>query len=83
MDDQGGQSSSPSRVKNFHFSMSSIPILGPTQPPIHGTGAGAEGGGGGARLARKSDITICEPCLDNVGSLTSHNPIGLHVLLQG
>jgi hypothetical protein len=22
-------------------------------------------------------------CLDNVGSLTSHNPIGLHSLLQG
>jgi hypothetical protein len=25
---------SPSRVKNFHFSMSFRPALGPTQPPI-------------------------------------------------
>jgi hypothetical protein len=29
-----GRSSSPSRVKNFHFSTSSRPALGPTQPPI-------------------------------------------------
>jgi hypothetical protein len=28
------RSSSPGRVKNFHFSMSSRPALGPTQPPI-------------------------------------------------
>jgi hypothetical protein len=26
--------------------------------------------------------TISADCLDNVGSLTSHNPIGLHGLLQ-
>jgi hypothetical protein len=30
-----GRSSSPGRVKNFLFSMSSIPAPGPTQPPIH------------------------------------------------
>jgi hypothetical protein len=34
LDDQGGGSSSPGRVKNFHFSISSRPALGSTQPPI-------------------------------------------------
>jgi hypothetical protein len=29
-----GRGSSPGRVKNFHFSMSSRPVLGSTQPPI-------------------------------------------------
>jgi hypothetical protein len=29
-----GRSSSPGRVKNFHFSMSSRPSVGSTQPPI-------------------------------------------------
>jgi hypothetical protein len=29
-----GRSSSPSRIKNFLFSTSSRPLLGPTQPPI-------------------------------------------------
>jgi hypothetical protein len=36
--------------------------------------------------ARKADnlTTICEPdCLENVGASTSHNPMGLHGLLQG
>jgi hypothetical protein len=32
--DRGGGSSSPGRVKNFHFSLSSRPALGSTQPPI-------------------------------------------------
>jgi hypothetical protein len=31
---QRGRSSNPSRVKNFHFSISYRPALGPTQPPI-------------------------------------------------
>jgi hypothetical protein len=31
---RGGRSSSPGRVKNFLFSTSSTPALGPTQPPI-------------------------------------------------
>jgi hypothetical protein len=31
---QRGGGSRPSRVKNFHFSTSSKPVLGPTQPPI-------------------------------------------------
>jgi hypothetical protein len=34
LDDQGGESSSPGRVKNFHFSISSRPALGSTQAPI-------------------------------------------------
>jgi hypothetical protein len=34
LDDGGGRSSSSSSGKNFHFSMSSSPTLGPTQPPI-------------------------------------------------
>jgi hypothetical protein len=34
LDDQGGESSSPGRVKNFQFSISSRPALGSTQPPI-------------------------------------------------
>jgi hypothetical protein len=34
LDDQGDGSSSPSWVKNFHFSISSRPALGSTQPPI-------------------------------------------------
>jgi hypothetical protein len=29
-----GSSSSPGRVKNYHLSMSSIPVLGPAQPLI-------------------------------------------------
>jgi hypothetical protein len=34
LDDRGVGSSSPGRVKNFHFSMSSRPALGSTQLPI-------------------------------------------------
>jgi hypothetical protein len=34
LDDQGDGSSSTSSVKNFHFSISSRPALGSTQPPI-------------------------------------------------
>jgi hypothetical protein len=34
LDDQGGGSSSPGGVKNFHFSISSRPAQGSTQPPI-------------------------------------------------
>jgi hypothetical protein len=36
LDDRGGGSSSPGRVKMFHFSISSRPALGSTQPPIKG-----------------------------------------------
>jgi hypothetical protein len=34
LDDQGGGSSSPGSVKHLHFSISSRPALGSTQPPI-------------------------------------------------
>jgi hypothetical protein len=34
LDDHGGGSSSPGRVNHFHFSISSRPALGSTQPPI-------------------------------------------------
>jgi hypothetical protein len=34
----GGESLSPGRVKNFHFSISSRPALGSTQPPIKWVG---------------------------------------------
>jgi hypothetical protein len=36
-------------------------------------------------VRRADNLTaICEPIvLDNMGSLTSHNPIGLHGLLRG
>jgi hypothetical protein len=40
--------------------------------------------GGKGQPARKADLTaICEPIVENVGASTSHNPIGLHGLLQG
>jgi hypothetical protein len=34
LDHQRGDGSSPGRVKNVHFSISSRPALGSTQPPI-------------------------------------------------
>jgi hypothetical protein len=40
----------------------------------------------GRRVRRADNLTtICEStdCLDNVGSLTSHNPIGFQGLLRG
>jgi hypothetical protein len=41
--------------------------------------------GGKGRPTRKADLTaICEPIvLENVGASTTHNPVGLHGLLQG
>jgi hypothetical protein len=42
--------------------------------------------GGKGRPARKADnlAAICEPTVrENVGASTSHNPMGLHGLLQG
>jgi hypothetical protein len=35
------------------------------------------------RVRRTENLTAICDCLDNVGSLTSHNPIGLHSLLRG
>jgi hypothetical protein len=41
--------------------------------------------GSKVRPVRRADnlAAMSTDCLDNVGSLTSHNPIGLHGLLQG
>jgi hypothetical protein len=41
--------------------------------------------GGKERPARRADnlAAICEPNVRNVGASTSHNPKGLHGLLQG
>jgi hypothetical protein len=44
------------------------------------------GGGGKERLARETDnlTDICEPTVwRKCGASTSHNPMGLHDLLQG
>jgi hypothetical protein len=40
---------------------------------------------GYGRPASKADnlTAICEPFLETVGTSTSHNPMGLHDLLQG
>jgi hypothetical protein len=43
-------------------------FLGSKVRPVHGT---------------DNFTAIYEPILDNVGFLTSHNPIGLHGLLRG
>jgi hypothetical protein len=39
--------------------------------------------GSKVRLVRRADRHLRADCLDNVRSLTSHNPIGLQGLLQG
>jgi hypothetical protein len=44
LDDRGGGSSSTRRVKNFHFSISSRPALGSTQPILNGYGGLLPGG---------------------------------------
>jgi hypothetical protein len=44
LDDGGGRSSSPGRVKNFLFSTSSRPALGSTQPPIQWVPVGLSAG---------------------------------------
>jgi hypothetical protein len=73
--------SNPDKVIGFFFFCLPNPsgrtmALGLTQPLT-----GILGGGGHGHYIR---VTILLPyCLDNVGSLTSHNPIGLHGLLLG
>jgi hypothetical protein len=61
LDDQGGESSSPGRVKIFHFSISSRPALGSTQPPIKmGTGGSFPGVKRQEREADHSSPTSAE-----------------------
>jgi hypothetical protein len=52
--------------------------LGSTEPPTEMSTRNLPAGRG--RPARKADNLV--DCLDSVGSWTSHNPIGLHGLLQ-
>jgi hypothetical protein len=54
--------------------------LGSTQPLTEMSTRNLPGGKGWP--VRKSDNLIAI-CLDNVGASTSHNPMGLHGLLQG
>jgi hypothetical protein len=51
--DQSGQSLSPSRVKNFLFSMFSRPTLGPTQSPMQWVL--------GAKIKKNMDLHIHSP----------------------
>jgi hypothetical protein len=58
-------------------------VLGSTQPLTQMSTMNFPGGEG--RPVRKADnlTTICEPIvLEDVGALASHNPMGLHGLLQ-
>jgi hypothetical protein len=56
--------------------------LGSTQPLTEMSTRNLPRGKG--RPAHKADnlTSICEPIVKNVGASTSHNPIGLHGLLQ-
>jgi hypothetical protein len=47
-----GQVSSPDRVKNFHFSISFRPALGPIQPPIQCI---CRGGGALSPVVKRSE----------------------------
>jgi hypothetical protein len=63
---------------------SCIMALGSTQPITELSTRNLPGSKGWP--ARKADnpTAICEPtCLENVGASISHNPMGLHDLLQG
>jgi hypothetical protein len=59
--------------------------MGPIQPLTEMSTRNLPGAGEGRRPARKADnlTAICEPTVENVGASTSHNPMGLHGLLQG
>jgi hypothetical protein len=73
------------RSLNF-FTLSNLSscttVLGFTQPQTEMSTRNLTGGK--SLPARLTDnlTAICE-CLENVGSFTSHNHIGLHALLQG
>jgi hypothetical protein len=72
LDNQGGGSSIPVRVNNFHFSVSSRPALGSTQPAIKWVlGVKRQG-----READHSPPTSAE-VKKNV-DLYIHSPIRLH-----
>jgi hypothetical protein len=78
--------SNPDEVDFFNLPnpTSHTMALGSTQPLTEMSTRNIPGGKGW--LARKADnlTVICELiCLENVGASTSHNPMGLHGLLQG
>jgi hypothetical protein len=58
-------------------------VLGSTQPLTEMSTRNLPEGKG--RPARKADnlTAVCELCLEHTGTSTSHNPMGLHGLLQG
>jgi hypothetical protein len=74
--DRRGGSSSPGRVKNFHFSIPSRPALGSTQPPIKWlSGALSRGlSGRGVKLTTHLQLV---PRARNV-DLYIHSHIRLH-----
>jgi hypothetical protein len=55
--------------------------LGSTQPLTEMSTRNLPGGKGPPTLGADNLTTICEPI--NMGASTSHNPKGLHGLLQG
>jgi hypothetical protein len=58
--------------------------LGSTQPLTEMSTRIFLGGKGRPARGAGNLTAICEPiCLENVGASTSHNPMGLHGLLQG
>jgi hypothetical protein len=79
--------SSPDEVIGFFNSPNpsrGTMALGSTQPPTEMSTRNLPGGK--RRPEHEADLTvICEPtdCLQNVAASTSHNPMGLHGLLQG
>jgi hypothetical protein len=58
-DEQGGQSSTPDRVRNFHFSILSNAALGSTQLPIQWILGVLFPGGGGGRAVMLTTHPIC------------------------
>jgi hypothetical protein len=68
------------RIKERH-----IMALGPAQPPNRNKYQESSCGVKGGRRVRLTTTPpfVSADCLENVGASTSHNPMGLHGLLQG
>jgi hypothetical protein len=59
-------------------------ILGSTQPLTEMSARNLPGGEkGGGRVRLTSPPSVSRLSRENVGAVTSHNPMGLHDLLQG
>jgi hypothetical protein len=55
-----------------------------TQPRTEMSTRNLHGWVKGGRKVLKADLrVICEPVVKNVGASTSHQPVGLHGMLQG